>query len=117
MMTAMALMVTTCRFKYAFAPSWTAAEICCIRSLPAGERATIAIRTNAKMRPIAAHNIDKCTPESSRFRARKIMALARDKAHDSIKISDGGKAYLPDENGSGGGKILPKILARRSRML
>ena len=45
------------------------------------------------------------------------MALARDKAHDSIKISDGGKAYLPDENGSGGGKILPKILARRSRML
>jgi len=25
------------------------------------------------------------------------MALARDKAHDSIKISDAGKAYLPDE--------------------
>jgi len=23
------------------------------------------------------------------------MALARDKAHDSIKISDAGKAYLP----------------------
>src|SRR6266852_5294818 len=97
MIAAIALIVTTCRFKYAFAPSCTAAEICRIRSLPAGARRTMAMRKKAKISPIAAHNMDNCTPESSRFRARKVMALARDKAHDSIKISDAGKAYLPDQ--------------------
>src|SRR5436309_15659125 len=94
MMTAIALIVTTCRFKYAFAPSCTAAEICRIRSLPAGARRTTAMRKKAKISPIAAHNRDNCTPESSRFRARKVMALARDKAHDSMKIYDARKAYL-----------------------
>src|SRR2546423_8421445 len=95
MMTAITLMVTTWRFRHAFAPSSTAPEISRILSLPAGARDTIAIRTNAKIRPMAAHNIDSCTPESSRVRARKAIALTRDKAHDCIKISDTGKAYLP----------------------
>src|SRR5229473_5959679 len=95
MIAAIALIVTTCRFKYAFAPSCTAAEICRIRSLPAGARRTMAMRKKAKISPMAAHSMDNCTPESSRLRARKVMALARDKAHDSIKISDAGKAYLP----------------------
>src|SRR5260370_15486365 len=55
----------------------------------------MAMRKKAKMSLIAAHNMDNCTPESSRYRARKVIALARDKVHDSIKISDAGKAYLP----------------------
>ena len=74
MTTATALIVMSCRFRYALAPSCTAAEICRIRSLPADFRLTAAIKKNAKTRPMTAHNIDNCTPESSKLRARKTMA-------------------------------------------
>ena len=77
MTTAIALIVTTCRFRYAFAPSCTAAEICCMRSLPADFRMTAVIRKNAKASPMAAHNIDKCTPESRREKARTIVIIAQ----------------------------------------
>ena len=73
MTTAITLMDMTCRFRYALAPSCTAAEICRIRSLPADLRITVAIKKKANARPITAHNIDKCTPESSRFKARTVM--------------------------------------------
>ncbi len=38
------------------------------------------------------------------------MALARDKAHDSIKISDAGKGYLPGEKCQVRGRIFAKML-------
>ncbi len=77
MTAAITLIVTTCRFRYAFAPSCTAAEICCMRSLPADFRITAVIRKNAKASPMAAHNIDKCTPESRREKARSIVIIAQ----------------------------------------
>ena len=40
-----------------------AEEICRIRSLPAGNRLISTIKTKAASRPIAAHHIDKDTPE------------------------------------------------------
>ena len=72
-MTAIALMVTTCRWRYAFAPSCTAAEISCIFSLPGERRMTVMIRKNANTRPMTAHNIDNGTPEFRMVRARKII--------------------------------------------
>ena len=75
--TAIKLIVLTCRFKYALAPSWTAAEISRIRSFPDGARVTAAIKKKANARPIAAHTIDSCTPELRMFMARKFIIGSR----------------------------------------
>src|SRR5437899_6018975 len=55
MITAITQIVLTCRFKYALAPSCTAADISRIRSFPDGARMTAAIKKNANARPITAH--------------------------------------------------------------
>src|SRR5438034_10557744 len=94
MTTAIALIVLTCRFKYALAPSCTALEISRIRSLPAGDRITAAIKPKAKTRPITAHTIDNGTPELRMFMARKFM-IVRTEAHDSMKNCRAGKGILP----------------------
>ena len=73
MIAAITLMVITCRFKYAFAPSWTAAEICRIRSLPDEERLTIAIKPRANTSPITAHTIENGTPASRIVRPSKML--------------------------------------------
>jgi hypothetical protein len=71
--TAITLIVLTCRFKYAFAPSCTAAEISRIFSLPAECRITAKIRKNANTSPITAHTIDNGTPEFRIVRANKML--------------------------------------------
>jgi hypothetical protein len=73
MITAITLIVLTCRFKYALAPSCTAAEISRIRSFPDGARMTAAIKTKANARPITAHTIDSGTPKLRMFKARKFI--------------------------------------------
>ena len=75
--TAIKLIVLTCRFKYALAPSWTAAEISRIRSFPDGARSTAAIKKNANARPITAHTIDSGTPKFRMFKARKFIVGLR----------------------------------------
>ena len=93
MTTATTLIVMSCRFRYALAPSCTAAEICRIRSFPADFRMTAAIKKKAKANPMTAHNIDNCTPDSSRFKANKIMSF-RNEAHDFMEICSAGKALI-----------------------
>ena len=66
-------MVLTCRFKYALAPSCTAAEISRIRSFPDGARITAATKKNANASPISAHTIDSGTPELRIVRPNKIL--------------------------------------------
>ena len=75
--TAITLIVLTCRFKYAFAPSYTAAEISRIRSFPDGARVTAAIKKKANASPITAHTIDSGTPKLRMFKARKFIFGSR----------------------------------------
>src|SRR5258708_37593812 len=77
MIAAIMLMVITWRFKYAFAPSWTAAEICRIRSLPDEERLTIAIKLRANTSPITAQTIESGTPASTIVRPNKMRMNVR----------------------------------------
>jgi hypothetical protein len=77
MITAITLIALTCRFKYALAPSCTAAEISRIRSFPDGDRITAAIKKKANTSPITAHTIDNGTPELRMVKARKLMIASR----------------------------------------
>ena len=74
---AIALIVLTCRFKYALAPSCTAAEISRIRSVPDGDRMTAAIKRNAATSPIAAHTIENGTPKLRMLKARRFIMASR----------------------------------------
>ena len=90
----MELMVITWRFRYAFAPSCTAPEICRIRSLPAGERTTMAIKMNAATSPIRAHTIDRGTPELRIVRPSKMLIMLRLKVRDFSGFSSTGNSLF-----------------------
>ena len=77
MTTAITLIVLTCRFKYALAPSCTAAEISRMRSFPEGARITNAINKKAATRPMTAHTIESGTPKLRMLKARKFMIGSR----------------------------------------
>src|SRR5437899_2644909 len=94
MTTAMELMVTTWRFRYAFAPSCTAPEICRIRSLPAGERTTMAIKMNAAASPIRAHTIDRGTPALRIVRPSEMLIMLRLKVRDFSGFSSTGNSLF-----------------------
>ena len=61
--TAIALIVTTWRLRYALAPSWMAPAISCIRSFPGEDLITERMRKKAKASPATAQSMDSQTPE------------------------------------------------------